>query len=480
MAHTHHPQPKIDLPKSKLVGLLAQFDDPDTLVGACARARQAGYKKMDAYSPFPVHGIDPALGIRRSRLPFFVLVIGLSACVFGLGLQYYCNAADTSPLFPGYGFLISGKPIFSVPANIPVTFEIIVLSSAFAAFFGMWGFNRLPRFANPLHRIDRFRRATNDRFFLVIETADEKFDANRTRQQLEEWGATAIENCNMDMTDQQVPNFLKMLGIVLLFMLLIPPVMIFRAYGMTSRLPRLHVIPDMDWQDKYQTQQVGPNLRTEKNPDYLYGDIRAMRPPISGTVARGDLEEDDRYFRGYEPGTFPVAAAPAATTPVSIPHGPAADLNHQDPQPAAGAQAVQAAPEPTWVTQFPSQVSVTEVTIQRGRQRFEIYCSACHGYAGNGDGLVNQRALALAATGQAAWTTAKSLHDPLVKPQAVGRIYDTITNGRNTMGPYRSQIPLADRWAIVLYVKALQETGIQPPAGAVPAADPNNPVPPAQ
>ena len=165
MAHTHHPQPKIDLPKSKLVGLLAQFDDPDTLVAACARARQAGYKKMDAYSPFPVHGIDPALGIRRSRLPFFVLVIGLSACVFGLGLQYYCNAADASPLFPGYGFLISGKPMFSVPANIPVAFEIIVLSSAFAAFFGMWGFNRLPRFANPLHRIDRFRRATNDRFF---------------------------------------------------------------------------------------------------------------------------------------------------------------------------------------------------------------------------------------------------------------------------------------------------------------------------
>jgi mono/diheme cytochrome c family protein len=384
-------------------------------------------------------------------------------------------------LFPGYSFLISGKPEFSVPANIPVMFEIIVLSSAFAAFLGMWALNRLPRFANPLHRIDRFRRVTNDRFFLLIETADEKFNANRTRQQLEEWGATAIEDCNLDLTDQQVPNFFKMLGIVLLFLLMVPPVMIFRAYGMTNRLPRLHVVPDMDWQDKYQAQQIGPNLGTPKNPNYLYADIRAMRAPIPGTIARGDLEDDDRYFRGYEPGTFPVTDAPAVTTPASVTHGPNIDLMHQDPQPAAGNQEVPAPPappappEPTWVTQFPSQVSVTEATIQRGRQRFEIYCSACHGYAGNGDGLVNQRALALAATGQAAWTTAKSLHDPLVKPQPVGRIFDTITNGRNTMGPYRSQIPIADRWAIVLYVKALQETGIQPPAGAVPADAPNTP-----
>ena len=98
----------------------------------------------------------------------------------------------------------------------------------------------------------------------------------------------------------------------------------------------------------------------------------------------------------------------------------------------------------------------------RGKQRFEIYCSACHGYSGNGDGLVNQRAMSLNASGKAAWTAAKSLHDPEVKKNATGRIYDTITNGRGTMGPYRSQIPLEDRWAIVMYVKSLQETGIEP------------------
>lgn len=479
MAHSQTRAARPAGPKSKPLGLLAQFDDPQSLVAACDRARRAGYKKMDAYSPFPVHGIDPAIGIRRTRLPFFVLAVGLCGCVFALAMQYYANAADYSPLFPGYGFLISGKPLFSVPANIPVTFEVIVLSSAFAAFLGMWALNRLPRFANPLHRIARFRRATNDRFFLLIENADEKFDANRTRQQLEEWGAAAIENVETDMTDQDLPKFLKMAGIVFLFLLLVPPVMIFRSYGMTSRAPRLHVVPDMDWQDKYQAQQLSPNLGTAKEPNYLYSDLRAMRSPLAGTVARGDLQEDDRYFRGYEPGTLPPAPNPTQVSRgdsagPGIPGGPREDSGFQDPAPVVPVPAVVAPAEPVWVTQFPPPFEVTEKTIRRGKQRFEIYCSACHGFDGNGQGLVNQRAMALNATGQAQWTTAKSLHDPAVKTQAVGRLFDTITHGRSTMGPYGSQIPVEDRWAIVLYVKALQATGIEPPAG-VPAAG----VPPA-
>ena len=111
----------------RFVGLLAQFEDPKSLVAACDQARQAGYKKMDAYSPFPIHGIDPAIGIKRTILPFIVLAIGLGACGVGLALQYYTNNdVSTFGMFPGYEFKISGKPYFSLPANIPVTFEIIV------------------------------------------------------------------------------------------------------------------------------------------------------------------------------------------------------------------------------------------------------------------------------------------------------------------------------------------------------------------
>ena len=136
--------------------------------------------------------------------------------------------------------------------------------------------------------------------------------------------------------------------------------------------------------------------------------------------------------------------------------------------------APEAAPaEPNWVTTFPEQITVDLDLLKRGQNRFEIYCSPCHGYSGNGDGLVNTRALALAGSGAAAWTAAKSLHDPEVKKNPVGRIFDTISNGRSSMGPYKGQISTEDRWAIVAYVKALQGTGIQPPS-PVAAADENN------
>ncbi len=133
------------------------------------------------------------------------------------------------------------------------------------------------------------------------------------------------------------------------------------------------------------------------------------------------------------------------------------------------------------MTRFPAQVDVSQTTLLRGQTKFNIYCAVCHGYSGEGNGLVNQRALALTINGQASWTTAKSLYDPTVIDQPVGRIYDTITNGRSTMGPYGTRIAPADRWAIVLYVKALQATrrdAPQPDPNAAPAAD--NGAPPAE
>ncbi len=448
MAHSHkHEKPVETGPKSRLISLVAQFDDPHALVVACDRAREAGYKQFDAYSPFPVHGIDDAIGIRRTRLPFFVLAVALGACVFALFLQYYVNATDESPIFPGYKFFISGKPLFSLPANIPVTFEIIVLSSAFATFFGMWILNGLPRLANPLQRIPMFRRATNDKFFLVLEAKDDKFSENRSRQQLEEWGATAIEECHEDLTDQKIPAGLRRAGILLLFALLLPPALIYRVSGMTYRQPRLHVVPDMDWQDRYNPQTRGPNIGTPERPRPLFADGRAMRKPVPGTIARGDLTENDEYFRGYKTGTAPSESQ----------SGPYAAI--QD-----GMAAPETPPEPEWVDVFPEDITVDADFVKRGKQRFEIYCVACHGYDGNGEGLVNQRAVSLAATGDAAWTAAKSLHDPAVKSQPVGRIFDTISNGRATMGPYKDQIPVKDRWAIAAYVKALQKTGIKSPA----------------
>ena len=448
---------------SKLIGLLAQFDDPETLIAACNEAREAGYKKMDAYSPFPVHGIDPAIGIKRTILPLIVLGAALTAVFVGLGLQIYTNSSTLDALapFPGYPFKISGKPILSIPANIPVTFEIIVLTSAITTFLGMWILNRLPMFANPLHRISRFKRVTNDKFFLCLESKDEKFNRSASEDQLNKWGAVAIEEVRQDLTDNDLPKWIPTAAILGAICLLLPPAAIFSQWGQTNRHPRLHVVPDMDWQHKFKTQTMAPNLGNGMDEvSLMYADLRSARRPVDGAVAFGSLDTDSELNYGIKQdfahtitsrNNVHASLADDEAKDAAVGEAPAGDATENMEQ---------------WMTTFPEGVEVTQDLVTRGQQRFNIYCAACHGYAGQGDGLVNQKAMALAANGDATWTSARSLHDADVKGDAknpVGRIYDTITNGRGNMGPYKAQIPVADRWAIVAYVRALQETGLKTP-----------------
>ena len=200
-----------------------------------------------------------------------------------------------------------------------------------------------------------------------------------------------------------------------------------------------------------------------ENGDYLFTDERAMRKPVDGAIARGQLEVDSEMYRGIKKGFQPKTASISAKTNAQL---VSASLDDKEEAPAAEPAAEDVS---MWLTQFPEGITVDQAFVERGQQRFNIYCTACHGYDANGNGLVNQRAMALGANGQAQWTAAKSLHDAVVKDDSknpLGRIYDTITNGRNTMGPYGAQIPVEDRWAIVAYVKALQQTGIEPVAAA--------------
>lgn len=449
-----------------LVGMLGQFDSPDTLLHACENARNAGIKQMDAYTPFPVHGIEKAMGIPRTILPFIVLAVGMTGCLVGLGLQWYTNGTEWNNMWSGYQFRISGKPFFSLPANIPVTFEIIVLSSAFAAFLGMLILNGLPRFANPLQRIPRFKRVTNDRFFLALGAAEEGFDADTARSNLSNWGATDVEEVWLDQTDHQMPAFLKTFVVLGLIMLMIPPVLIFRARAMTSRQTRLHFNPDMDFQIKYKPQTLGPVATNEGG--YFFDHMRSSFAAVPGTVARGQGQDDIEYLRGIRAGSLDEQTSLA--TPAVL-----ASIHQQEQEPAGDPPAADdTPPEPDWITRFPNQVDISPETLERGKNRFDVYCAVCHGYSGEGNGLVNQRAMALAINGNASWTTAKSLYDAEVMKQPVGRIYDTISNGRSTMGPYGSRITPEDRWAIVLYVKALHETrrnAPKPDPNAVPATD---------
>jgi len=170
-----------------LYGLLVEFESPSALMAAVERCRDEGFKHWDVHSPFPVHGMDDAMGIRGTRLPFIILGAGLTGLGLAVLMQWWMNAVD-------YPFHISGKPLFGLPANVPIIFELTVLLSAFGAFFGMWGLNGMPRLYHPLFHSRRFRRATQDRFFIVIEARDPHFEAGRTRAFLEGLaGHTAVE-----------------------------------------------------------------------------------------------------------------------------------------------------------------------------------------------------------------------------------------------------------------------------------------------
>ncbi|MGH7823999.1 MAG: DUF3341 domain-containing protein [Candidatus Binatia bacterium] len=157
---------------------MAEFENPSDLVTAARQAREAGYRKMDAYTPFPIEELNEALGLGRTWVPFIVLIGGLIGAVGGYFMQYYISAID-------YPLNIGGRPLHSWPAFIPVTFEMTVLVAGLAAVLGMLALNGLPMPYHPVFNVPRFALATRDRFFLCIESSDPKFDREDTRRFLD-------------------------------------------------------------------------------------------------------------------------------------------------------------------------------------------------------------------------------------------------------------------------------------------------------
>jgi mono/diheme cytochrome c family protein len=194
-----------------------------------------------------------------------------------------------------------------------------------------------------------------------------------------------------------MPRWVSALVVVLASLALLPFACIYKARHTLTELPRIHLIQGMDNHLRLKTQQVNP----------FFADMREERRPVPGTVAVGQLAEDDGLNRGLRDGT--------------------------------------------WIETFP--IPVTEGLIQRGSQRFNIYCSPCHGLAGYGDGIVAVRADRLQ---EGTWVPPTSMHDATVLARPVGHLFNSITHGIRTMPSYESQIPVADRWAIVAYVRALQ------------------------
>ena len=202
-----------------------------------------------------------------------------------------------------------------------------------------------------------------------------------------------------------MPRWVGSVLVVLATLALLPFACIYKARQSHSPLPRIHLIQGMDNQPRYVSQQVNP----------FFADTREARPPVEGTIARGCLGGDDGLDRGLRDGK--------------------------------------------WIEALP--VPITGKMLQRGSERFQIYCAPCHGLAGYGDGIVAVRA---ERAQEGTWVPPSSVHDATVLARPVGHLFNTITNGVRTMPSYGSQIPVDDRWAIVAYVRALQRARHAPAA----------------
>lgn len=196
-----------------------------------------------------------------------------------------------------------------------------------------------------------------------------------------------------------MPRWLYAAAAIVVLLTLVPLALIARSRAVTSQQPRLHLVPDMDNQPKFRAQSANP----------MFADGRAMRPRVPGTVRFGDGGDDAAVATGKLGGE--------------------------------------------WIAEIP--VPVTMTLLRRGQERWGVFCAPCHGLAGYGDGMVAKRAEALA---EGTWTPPSSLHTDLVRQRRAGELYSTIANGIRTMPAYGPQIPAADRWAIVAYVRALQRS----------------------
>ena len=423
--HTENPDQTVDDTEQAAIGLVAMFDKVDAAIAALKSVKQKGWgMSVDVHSPHPIHGLDELLEARRSPLPIAAALGAIAGLAGGLWMAWWMNAID-------YPFIISGKPLFAVVPSFPIAFELAILLAAFAVFFGALALSGLPRLSNPLSRVPVFARVTNDRYAMAISGSDFEEREEELRRVLQASGAQDFELIRV-VPEERIPSIFTYAAVTAGVLALVPLALIAKARTEVSDQPRLSFISDMDHQPKAKAQTTSP----------LFADGRAARPDVPGTIPRGDLREDDRLYRGLKSAdrSDEMVDASGGTESLAL-----VSLLQ------SGGNAAETTPN--WTTQIP--LEVTTEFVNRGRERYGIFCATCHGIAGDGDGLVTLRALELE---QGTWVRPTSLHDERIRNQPVGQHYNIIANGVRKMPGYADQIPVEDRWAIVAYIRALQRT----------------------
>lgn len=364
-----------------LYGYTGLFDTPDEIIEAAHKVADSEYEKYDVHTPYPVHGMDGAMKLKPSRLPYVALVVGLSAMLGMLGFMYWITTTD-------YPVIVGGKPFFSFPAWVPVLFEITVLSASIATVVSMIAiFFKFPNISHPLHDTDFMKSITSDRYGVSIEV-DDKQDESGVKAFLESIGAkdvTAVYWDNDEVTFKNTvmqPKFLTMLLVIVI-----------AVSGTTYfTLNKLMFMTPFNWM-----REQAKHIPQEEST--FFNDGFAMRNTVEGTVARGLMPYK---FKGK-----PDEAAKELVNPLPV----------------------------------------SKENLELGKIKFDIYCSPCHGYFAEGDSRLR---------GQ--FPNPPSLHSEKVRNWTDGRIFSVLTDGQNVMPSYAYQLSRNERWAVILYVRALQRS----------------------
>lgn len=300
----------------KLYGVTGLFDSPDEIIRAAKEVKEAGYKNFDVNTPYPVHGMDRAMGLSRTKVGFLTLFFGFSGTAFILLFMFWTMSVD-------YPMVIGGKPFFSLPAFIPITFETTVLLGAIATVFGMLAaFFNLPSNNHPLHDTDYMKHVSGDKYGVVIEADDPNFDEDEVTQLLKKLGSKRVDSIFFP-PKETVPILQKRF---IIFLILVAALVSLGTYVTLNKVMYMEPFHWMSDQDRLSPQQSST----------VFADGFGMRKPVDGTVARGFI-----------------------------------------PYPYKGIA------EPKEVLNNP--LLSTKEVLDLGQRKYFTYCSPCHGDFGDGD-----------------------------------------------------------------------------------------------
>jgi mono/diheme cytochrome c family protein len=373
----------IDPRSDKLYAVTALFDTPDQIMSAATKVASNGYQKFDVHTPYPVHGMDDAMQLKPTKLGFFTFFFAALGTICAFLMIGYMVGID-------YKSIIGGKPFFAIPPSMPIAFELTVLFGAVATIaLTLFLFNKLPWINNPLVDTEYMRRVSSDKYGIIIQSKDPKFNVEEVVKLFETLGSSHVSYVNYFETQEsnvKTPVFNgKFIGLLASVFVVVVAVTYFLLNVVIYNVP-------FDWM--WNQARINPQTSST-----FFADGRGMRTPVDGTVPRGHIPY---IYKGLSDSAVKNTANP---------------------------------------------LPLTQEVLDKGKSRFNTYCSPCHGYYGKGDSRMN---------GQ--FPNPPSLHTDKVRNWADGNIYHVVMNGQNVMPSYAKQVSRDDIWAIIHYIRVLQRS----------------------